>query len=170
MIDSTSDVGRVENVHFNTHYWLRSGYGPIETKDAGKLVPQFAMANLEAFIFARADWEDVLDTFVWGAKVGYHFVKSADGACNGQFTGIMADDCRVPACWSTTYSRRDSGDEWRVHGICGRSRNAGIVISEGMHRSGTVPQLQLLDDTRRRGAGPWQWHRWSPFNSCHFRE
>ncbi|HEX5323010.1 MAG TPA: glycosyl hydrolase family 28-related protein [Capsulimonadaceae bacterium] len=97
-IDSTSDVGRIENIHFNTHYWPRSNYPPIQLpggKDTGSLVTRFTMKNLEAFIFGRADWEYVENTFVWGAHIGYHFIRTDDGACNGQFMGIGADACNT---------------------------------------------------------------------------
>lgn len=37
-----------------------------------------------AFVFARTDWEYVLNTFVFGMAVGYHFVSSSSGSCNGE--------------------------------------------------------------------------------------
>jgi hypothetical protein len=47
--------------------------------------------HLEAFIFGRTDWEYVSNTFVFPANVGYRFIETANGACNGQFVGIGAD-------------------------------------------------------------------------------
>jgi Pectate lyase superfamily protein len=96
MIDGTTDIGRIENVHFNPHYWGGSrhpsrGNNP---EDWSKL-QQFMNDNLEAFIFARSDWEYVVDTFVWGAKSGYLFIETKSGACNGQFLGIGADYCQA---------------------------------------------------------------------------
>ena len=75
---------------------MRSNFPPIQLpdgRDAGRFVTGFTEKNLEAFIFGRADWEYVTNTFVWGARVGYHFIKTPDGACNGQFMGIGADAC-----------------------------------------------------------------------------
>jgi hypothetical protein len=80
-VDEIYDVGRIENVHFNP-WW--------STKP--KLF-QWQMANGEAFIFGRSDWEYVLNTFCFGYKVGYKFVQSKAGMCNGNFLGIGADDC-----------------------------------------------------------------------------
>jgi hypothetical protein len=80
-VDEIYDIGRIENVHFNP-WW--------STKP--KLF-QWQMANGEAFIFGRTDWQYVLNTFCFGYKVGYHFVKSKGGSCNGNFLGIGADDC-----------------------------------------------------------------------------
>ncbi len=93
-IDTTSDIGRIENVHFNEHYWARSHY-PHITTGSDKPVTVYTEANLEAFIFGRTDWEYVLNTFVFGARVGYRFIHTQAGECNGQFSGIGADGCHV---------------------------------------------------------------------------
>jgi len=108
-IDCCTDIGRIENVHFNTHYWLGSGHpsskegAVIPPKIPGQKSPrpensqkvvQYVADNLEAFIFGRSDWEYVVDTFVWDANYAYHFIKTPKGACNGQFLGIGADYCK----------------------------------------------------------------------------
>jgi hypothetical protein len=96
-VDNAVDIGRVENVHFNPHYWLESHYPPgmSPTRADIESVHAFTVANLEAFIFGRADWEHVTDTFVWGAKYGYHFIRTAKGDCNGQFLDLGADYCQT---------------------------------------------------------------------------
>jgi hypothetical protein len=102
LIDGCTDIGRIENVHFNPHYWVRAQYpgtsgvwrvrhpdGRTETRH-----PQwYMMEHLEAFIFGRTDWEYVLNTFVFGANVGYRFMRSKSGSANGNFLGIGADMC-----------------------------------------------------------------------------
>jgi hypothetical protein len=80
-VDEIYDIGRIENVHFNP-WW--------STKP--KLF-QWQMANGEAFIFGRTDWQYVSNTFCFGYKVGYRFMQSKAGVCNGNFLGIGADDC-----------------------------------------------------------------------------
>lgn len=80
-IDSIYDIGRVENVHFNPWWSMQP-----------KLF-QWQMANGEAFIFGRTDWQYVLNTFCFGYKVGYRFIQSIAGVTNGNFLGIGADDC-----------------------------------------------------------------------------
>jgi hypothetical protein len=82
-VDAIYDIGRIENVHFNP-WW--------STKE--KLFA-WQMHHGEAFIFARTDWQYVLNTFCFGYKVGYKFVASKDGVCNGNFLGIGADDCHT---------------------------------------------------------------------------
>jgi hypothetical protein len=94
-IDNCTDIGRVENVHFNPHYWVRSGHEGINKQDDSKPSPsivQVMQSMLEALTFARTDWEYVTNTFVYAAKIGYYFTANEQGgACNGQFLGIGAD-------------------------------------------------------------------------------
>ncbi len=82
-VDSIYDIGRIENVHFNPWWSNKPG------------LFQWQMENGEAFIFARSDWEYVLNTFCFGYKVGYKFAASKAGVCNGNFLGIGADDCHT---------------------------------------------------------------------------
>jgi hypothetical protein len=96
MVDNCTDIGRIENVHFNPHYWGGSHH-PSRGNNPGDWhkLQDFMNNNLEAFIFGRSDWEYVVDTFVWGAKSGYLFIETKAGACNGQFLGIGADYCQA---------------------------------------------------------------------------
>jgi hypothetical protein len=80
-VDQIYDVGRIENVHFNP--WWSSKPGLL----------QWQMQHGEAFIFARTDWQYVLNTFCFGYNIGYKFVHGDRGECNGNFLGIGADDC-----------------------------------------------------------------------------
>jgi hypothetical protein len=83
LVDSIYDIGRIENVHFNPWWSMKP-----------KLF-QWQMENGEAFIFGRSDWQYVYNTFCFGYKVGYRFIKSDRGVCNGNFLGIGADDCHT---------------------------------------------------------------------------
>jgi hypothetical protein len=80
-VDAIYDIGRIENVHFNPWWSSHSA------------VYEWQMQNGEAFIFGRADWEYVLNTFCFGYRIGYKFVATETGECNGNFLGIGADDC-----------------------------------------------------------------------------
>jgi hypothetical protein len=104
-VDRTTDIGRIENIHFNTHYWLGSGH-PSSTagvdmnvaaqrKQIGETVVSYVGNNLDAFVFGRSDWEYMINTFVWDAHYAYDFIKTDHGACNGQFVGIGADYCKT---------------------------------------------------------------------------
>lgn len=81
LIDAIYDIGRVENIHFNP-WW--SGHGRAY---------EWQLENGEAFILGRADWEYVLNTFCYGYHVGYKFIHTETGECNGNFLGIGADNC-----------------------------------------------------------------------------
>jgi len=82
-VDKCYDVGRIENVHF----W------PFWTQEAATI--EFLRLHGRAFVFGRTDWQYVLNTFSWGYKIGYHFIATEAGACNGNFLGIGADATNV---------------------------------------------------------------------------
>lgn len=93
LIEGTGDVGRIENVHFHSHFWANKAFAGNWNQ-----VFTYMQKNLECFIFGRTDWEYVNNTFVFPAKVGYRFMESREGgdwngACNGQLSGIGADAC-----------------------------------------------------------------------------
>ena len=81
LVDQTYDIGRIEDVHWNP--WFSSH----------PLYMAYQQAFGVGFLLARSDWEYVLNTFVFSMSVGYQFVQSAEGACNGNFVGIGADCC-----------------------------------------------------------------------------
>lgn len=93
-VDETTDIGRLENVHFNPHYWRRSNH-PSAGKAGDLEIAGYMVNHLEAFIFGRSDWQEASSCFVFGAKIGYRFIRTTAGACNGEFTGIGADFCRT---------------------------------------------------------------------------
>ena len=80
LVDVIYDIGRIENVHFNPWWSMKKAY-------------QWQLHHGEAFIFGRSDWQYVLNTFCFGYNVGYKFVATDAGVCNGNFLGIGADDC-----------------------------------------------------------------------------
>ena len=80
-VDSIYDIGRIENVHFNPWWSMKP-----------KLF-DWQMKNGEAFVFGRTDWQYVHNTFCFGYNIGYRFIQTKAGVCNGNFLGIGADDC-----------------------------------------------------------------------------
>ncbi|MFA6185645.1 MAG: glycosyl hydrolase family 28-related protein [Phycisphaerae bacterium] len=89
-VDLCSDIGRIENVQFHCHWW--------STKEVGgdwNPVHEFMWKNCEAFIFGRTDWEYVNNTFVFPVNIGYRFIATKNGAANGQFSGIGADEAQI---------------------------------------------------------------------------
>lgn len=82
-VDAIYDIGRIENVHFNPWWSMKP-----------KLL-QWQMEHGEAFVFGRTDWQYVHNTFCFGYGIGYRFLQTETGVCNGNFLGIGADDCHT---------------------------------------------------------------------------
>ncbi len=82
-VDAIYDIGRIENVHFNPWWSMKP-----------KLF-EWQRRHGEAFIIGRSDWQYVLNTFCYGYSVGYRFIRTRAGACNGNFLGIGADACHT---------------------------------------------------------------------------
>ena len=80
-VDHIYDIGRIENVHFNPWWSLKPKLFAWQQQKG------------EAFIFGKSDWQYVYNTFCFGYGVGYKFIKTRSGDCNGNFLGIGADDC-----------------------------------------------------------------------------
>ena len=100
-IDATYDIGRVEDVHWNPWFSSHPDYMAWQqTQGVG-------------FLIARTDWEAFFNTFVFAMSVGYKFVKSSTGSCNGNFAGIGAD------CCANASVVVESADPW------------GILVSNG---------------------------------------
>jgi len=138
-IDRCTDIGRIENVHFNPHYWLRAAFpespGTWKAKlEDGRVEvrhPQWYMQkHLEAFIFGRTDWEYVLNTFVFGAKVGYLFTKTPNGAPNGNFLGIGADWCGV--CLKAEATQRMGVLVTNGEFVGNRESESAVVVTDGV--------------------------------------
>ena len=91
-VDNCTDIGRVENIQFHSHWWSSPATG-----GAGELVYNYMIEHCEAFAFGRTDWEYVTNCFVFPAKIGWRFIqtKSGVGTCNGHFTGNGADACET---------------------------------------------------------------------------
>jgi hypothetical protein len=90
-IDKCTDIGRIENVHFNPHFWFRLKVPEGSKPAGGDAVIDYMMKHLDAFVFGRTDWEYVLNTFCFGFKTCYKYIQTPAGACNGNFLGIGAD-------------------------------------------------------------------------------
>lgn len=89
-VDSCTDIGRVENVQFHCHWWSAASIG-------GDWDPvyKYMYENCEAFVFGRTDWEYVTNNFVFPAKIGFRFIQTKSGACNGHLTANGADACET---------------------------------------------------------------------------
>ncbi|MHB1455855.1 MAG: glycosyl hydrolase family 28-related protein [Armatimonadota bacterium] len=122
-VDKSAD-GRIENVHFSHNFWTRVGIDVPEAYWA----PLFADSylNSTAFQFGHAKNEHVTNTFAIACKIGYHFVKSKGGACNGSFLGIGMDFTQKPLLIEET---ADAGI---------LITNGEFVAGNGVHTEGQI--------------------------------
>jgi hypothetical protein len=81
IVDDIYDIGRIENVHFNPWWSMHPA------------LFKWQQEHGEAFIFGRSDWQYMFNTFCFGYNIGYKFIQTKAGVCNGNFLGIGADDC-----------------------------------------------------------------------------
>ena len=90
LVDRCTDIGRVENVQFHCHWWSEPAF-------EGRWDPvyKYMWENLEAYIFARTDWEYITNNFVFPAKIGWRFIKSEFGMSNGHMTTCGADSTQT---------------------------------------------------------------------------
>lgn len=90
LVDQCTDIGRIEDVHFNPNAWTRSGHA-----NAPALEPlqKYMEENLVGFIFARTDWEYVSNCFVIFPKIGFHFISREMGPGNVLVSQSGSDVC-----------------------------------------------------------------------------
>ncbi|RJP32965.1 MAG: hypothetical protein C4527_05240 [Candidatus Omnitrophota bacterium] len=90
-INKTTDIGRVENVHFNPHSWARANYPnkPVEGKWDAFL--DYLRENLIGFRIGKTDWEYMVNCFVIFPKIGFHFVHTDAGDPNVVLTQCGSD-------------------------------------------------------------------------------
>ena len=127
LVDEVTDVGRIENVHFNP--WWSNNHAVLE----------FMYRHGESFVFGRSDQQYVLNTFSYGYHVGYRFIEGKNGVCYGSFLGIGADGswhaCVVEQSSFllitngefVAYDWLKLGDEVDMVGVVVKSTNRGPV-------------------------------------------
>lgn len=154
-VDKCLDIGRIENVHF----W------PFWTWDAESGIQEWLSENGEAFIFGRTDWEYVFNTFCFGYKIGYRFIKTEMGSMNGNLLGIAADaaniavlveECQRPGLLIT------NGEFVSIYGdkptmVVTTETNTGVLQFQNCSFWGPAYQIARLE-----GKGN------TTFNNCNF--
>ncbi|MEN6582984.1 MAG: hypothetical protein ABFD54_11090 [Armatimonadota bacterium] len=141
-IDKCTDIGRVENVHFNHHYWVRAVGVNVDKKYWDPLF-SYSYLNTTAFKIGRADWEMFSNTFSITTKIGYHFINGTLGPCNGSFVGIGADYTQFPILVDGTLP-------------------PGLLISNGQFVAGDAVRTESIITTSSTFSGALQ------FSNCSF--
>jgi hypothetical protein len=161
-VDAIYDIGRIENVHFNP--WWNS-HSPVY---------KWQTRNGEAFIFGRSDWEYVLNTFCFGYRVGYKFVETSTGGCNGNFLGIGADDCNraILVEQAAAYGLLITNGEFTsFHGddptmVEVRSTNKGVLRISNSAFWGPCNQIAKIDGQGTVGFSDCTFVQWGKGGPC----
>jgi hypothetical protein len=91
-IDQCTDVGRIENVHFNPNFWTRMALKP---KYPGGDIKAYLEKNLIGFKIGKTDWEYMTNCFVIFPLIGFHFDDFGHGPGNAVITQSGSDICPV---------------------------------------------------------------------------
>lgn len=102
-IDKCTDIGRIENVHFNPNVYTRLTHPNAATGEKGAALVKFMHENLVGFMFGRTDWEYVNNCFVIFPKIGFHFMDAGGGG-NVMLSQSGADICSAATQIDATQS------------------------------------------------------------------
>ena len=91
-IDQCTDIGRIENVHFNPNFWTRMALKP---KFPGGDIKAYLEKNLVGFKIGKTDWEFITNSFVIFPKIGFHSDDFGHGPGNAVITQSGSDICPV---------------------------------------------------------------------------
>src|ERR1019366_9056886 len=89
-IDQCTDIGRIENVHFNPNFWTRMALKP---GFGGGDIQGYLEKNLVGFKIGKTDWEFISNSFVIFPKIGFHFDDFGHGPGNAVITQSGSDIC-----------------------------------------------------------------------------
>lgn len=91
-IDQCTDIGRIENVHFNPNFWTRMALKPAFP---GGDIKAYLEKNLIGFKIGQTDWEFMSNCFVIFPLIGFHFDDFGHGPGNAVITQSGSDICPV---------------------------------------------------------------------------
>ena len=91
-IDQCTDIGRIENVHFNPNFWTRMALKP---GFPGGDIKAYLEKNLVGFKIGKTDWEYISNCFVIFPRIGFHFDDFGHGPGNAVITQSGSDICPV---------------------------------------------------------------------------
>lgn len=107
-IDRCSDIGRIENVHFNPNFWNRMAFEP-KGPDTNA-IRAYLEHNFTGFKVGQTDWEFISNCFVIFAKTGFHFDDFGHGVGNAVVTQSGSDIC--PCAVRVNRTQPHAGLQW----------------------------------------------------------
>ncbi len=90
--DSTTDIGRLEEINFSPYYWLGSG---LPRLPSATNLRDWLRLNAVGIHMLRSDWEYVDRVNVEGYNIGFRVTEGARGAANAQFRRLILRDCEI---------------------------------------------------------------------------
>jgi hypothetical protein len=91
-VDQCTDIGRIENVHFNPNFWTRMALKP---GFPGGDIQAYLEKNLVGFKIGKTDWEFISNSFVIFPRIVFHFDDFGHGPGNAVITQSGSDICPV---------------------------------------------------------------------------
>lgn len=90
--DSTTDIGRLEQIKFSPYYWLNSG---LPRQPQASDLKNWLQQNAVGIHMMRSDWEYVDRVTIEGYRIGFQVTQGARGAANAQFRRLILMDCEI---------------------------------------------------------------------------
>ena len=90
--DSTTDIGRLEEIKFSPYYWLKSG---LPRMPSATDLRNWLRLNAVGIHMMRSDWEYVDRVNVEGYNIGFRVTEGVRGAANAQFRRLILRDCEI---------------------------------------------------------------------------
>jgi hypothetical protein len=90
-IDQCTDIGRVENVHFNPNPWTNLKWGDYAFDGDVPALFAWLKENLVGFVIGKTDWQYFNNCFVIFPKIGFHFIDAGNGPGNAVLTQCGSD-------------------------------------------------------------------------------
>lgn len=142
LIDQCTDIGRIEDVHFNPNAWTRSGHASAPALEP---LQKYMEENLTGFIFARTDWEYVSNCFVIFPKIGFHFIAREMGPGNVLVSQSGADVCSTAVQVDATQGH--AGVEFNMSRIIVSPTNNGPIkfANCGFRHIGTTDNQAVIE-------------------------
>ncbi|MGB6220591.1 glycosyl hydrolase family 28-related protein [Haloferula sp.] len=89
--DSTTDIGRLEQIAFSPFYWSQSGLP--DSPSASERFATWLKSNATGIHMLRSDWEYVDGVRITGYQTGFRVTEGERGAANAQFRRLIIRDC-----------------------------------------------------------------------------
>ncbi|MCL5270092.1 MAG: glycoside hydrolase family 55 protein, partial [bacterium] len=101
LIDSTTDIGRLENVRFSPNYWCESGLPGAPAGEARARLERRLLERATGIVMGRSDWQYFTDVQIDGYRVGLRITRgemaktTPMGTSNAQLFNVYIDRCRT---------------------------------------------------------------------------